>query len=85
MTKEQIQEAVTKIIAKVQDSSLWVERQNPAEEIVLAIEHDICLRLILRDAWDLIPPETKREIRSLWREIAKQVICVTIAEAKKPG
>ena len=82
-TMEEIQEGATKIIASIQDSSLWLEGQDPAELIVMGIEHDISMRMGLGDAWDGIPAENKREIRSFWREIAKQVICATIAEAKK--
>ena len=85
--KEQIQEGATKIIACIQDSKLWLpwwnEGQDSAELIVMAIEHDISMRLGLGDAWETIPPENKREIRSLWREIAKQVICVTIAKDRE--
>ena len=81
-TKEEIQESATKIIAAIQDSGLWLDGVPPSVIIALSIEHGISMRMGLGDAWEKISPATKREIRSLWREIAKQVICAAIVRVE---
>ena len=81
LTKEQIEERATKLREVIDEAALFCEGIDPATLIARGIEMDIRERAGLRDAWNNISPKTQREIRSLWREFAKQVICVSIIKA----
>ncbi len=81
LSKEQIEKRATKLREVIGETALFCEDFDPATLIARGIEMDIGERAGLRDAWNNISVKTQREIRSLWREFAKQVICLSIIKA----
>lgn len=75
-------ESAKKLRDTISSERPYAQKLDPAILISLAIERDISERVCLKEAWDGISRETRRQIRSVWLEIAKQVICLEIMKSK---